>query len=83
LVDRTLALKLFAGKHHTRAYPTRDELLDFGRRVCGVSQPAHTLQAIAEAMRATLQAARTDERVPAELLARMQGVWEEGLGYAA
>ncbi|MBE0586743.1 MAG: type II toxin-antitoxin system HipA family toxin [Hydrogenophaga sp.] len=83
LTDRTLALKLFAGKHHSKAYPTREELIDFGRRVCGVSQPAHTLQAIAEAMRATLEAAKGDQRVPAELLAKMRGVWEEGLGYGA
>lgn len=81
LTDRTLALKLFAGKHHSKAYPTREELIDFGRRVCGVSQPARTLQAIAKAMRATLEAARIDERVPAELLAKMRGVWEDGMGY--
>lgn len=81
LTDRTLALKLFAGKHHTKAYPTREELIDFGRRVCGVSQPARTLQAIAEAMRATLEAAQIDERVPAELLKKMRGAWEEGMGY--
>ena len=81
LTDHTLALKLFAGKHHTKAYPTREELIDFGRRVCGVSQPARTLQAIAEAMRATLDAAQIDDRVPAELLAKMRGVWEDGMRY--
>jgi serine/threonine-protein kinase HipA len=82
LTDRTLALKLFAGKHHSKAYPTRDELIDFGRRICGVSQPAQALQRIAEAMRATLEEARGDERVPAELLEKMGQVWEEGQGYA-
>ena len=40
LEDRTLALKLFAGKGETRAYLTTERLLDFGRRVCGVAQPA-------------------------------------------
>ena len=65
-----------------RAYPTREELIDFGRRVCGVSQPARTLQAIAEAMRVTLEAAQNDDRVPAELLAKMRPVWVEGLAYA-
>ncbi len=39
LEDHTLALNLFAGKHKTKAYPTPNELCDFGRRVCGVSQP--------------------------------------------
>lgn len=81
LTDRTLALKLFSGKHHSKAYPTRDELLDFGRRVCGVSQPARTLQAIAEGMRATLHDAKGDQRIPAALLAKMRPVWEEGMGY--
>ena len=80
LTDGTLALKLFSGKHHSKAYPTRDELLDFGRRVCGVSQPARTLQAIAEGMRATLHDAKGDQRIPAALLAKMRPVWEEGMG---
>lgn len=83
LADRTLALKLFAGRHHTKAYPTREELIDFGRRVCGVSQPARTLQAIAQAMRATLDDARGDQRIAAELLAKMRPVWEDGMGYGA
>ena len=50
LEDHTMALKLFAGKHQGRAYPTIEELHDFGRRVCGVSQPAHVLSSIATAM---------------------------------
>lgn len=81
LADRTLALKLFAGRHHSKADPTREELIDFGRRICGVSQPAQTMQRIAEAMRATLEAARGDQRVPAELLRKLGPVWEEGLQY--
>ena len=31
-----MALKLFAGKHHSKAYPTTEELLQFGTEVCGV-----------------------------------------------
>ncbi|MCX8521735.1 MAG: HipA domain-containing protein [Rhodoferax sp.] len=81
--DHTLALKLFAGKHHTRTYPNRDELLDFGRRICGVSQPDQLLASIAEALHETLAQARQDERIPAFLLAKMQGVWESGMAYAA
>ena len=82
LEDRTLALKLFAGKHHSKAYPSTEELHDFGRRVCGVSQPARVLQAIAQAMQQTLQDARGDERVPPQLLTKMRAVWERGLNYA-
>ena len=82
LSDRTLALKLFAGKHQTKAYPTTEELLDFGRRICGVSQPGHTLDAIAEAMRATLAEARSDARVPAALLAKMEAAWDSGMAHA-
>jgi serine/threonine-protein kinase HipA len=81
LEDRTLALKLFAGKHQSRAYPTTQELLDFGRKVCGVAQPARVLQAIAQGMSQTLQAAKADARIPAALLANMRTAWEEGLGY--
>lgn len=82
LEDRTLALKLFAGKHHSKAYPTKDELEDFGRRVCGVSQPAHTLARIAQAMHSTMEKAKGDPRVPKALRAQMAQAWESGYGYA-
>ena len=80
LEDRTLALKLFAGKGETRAYPSTARLLDFGRRVCGVAQPAHVLQRITTAMSETLAAARTDERIPRELLSSLAEAWEPGMG---
>lgn len=83
LEDRTLALKLFAGKHGSKAYPTVEELHDFGRRICGVSQPAQVLDRIAQAMQQTLQEARQDARVPASLLQTMEVAWETGLQYAA
>lgn len=82
LEDCTLALKLFAGRHQTRAYPSTAELHDFGRRVCGVSRPAQTLERIAQAMRETLAAAKGDDRVGAPLLHQMQQAWETGLAYA-
>ena len=82
LEDRTLALKLFAGKHQTRAYPTVEELHDFGRRICGVSQPARVIERIAQAMRQTLEEAKGDARVPTALVAQMRDAWETGLGYA-
>jgi serine/threonine-protein kinase HipA len=81
--DRTLALKLFAGRRQARTYPTRDELLDFGRRICGVSQPARVLEAIAQAMPETLRQARSDERVPHALLEKMRAAWDEGLSLAS
>ncbi len=80
--DRTMALKLFAGKHTTKAYPTTAELVRFGTEVCGVVRPRRVLERIAEAMEQTLAAARGDSRVPAELLARMAPVWETGMQYA-
>ena len=79
LEDRTMALKLFAGRHRTKTYPTTDELVDFGRRICGVRQPARVLQALADAMQQTLAAARGDERIPAGLLEALTPVWSESL----
>jgi len=76
LPDRTMALKLFAGKHHTKAYPTHEELIEFGRRVCGVRQPALSLQRMTEAMRTTLHDAQHDDRVPAALLQQIRPVWD-------
>jgi serine/threonine-protein kinase HipA len=82
LEDRTLALKLFAGRHRTKSYPTTDELVEFGRRVCGVTQPALVLARIADAMGRTLEDAKQDARVPPALLASMALAWEQGLAYA-
>lgn len=79
LEDRTLALKLFAGKHQSKAYPTPNELCDFGRRVCGVSQPKQVLDNIAQAMRDTLVDAQGDPRIPSPLLTKIQAAWQPGL----
>jgi serine/threonine-protein kinase HipA len=81
LEDRTLALKLFAGKHHTKVYPTTQELLDFGLRVCGVLHPLQVLERIAHAMKATMEAAAGDARIPKPLLAAMNKAWAIGLAY--
>lgn len=82
LEDRTMALKLFAGKHHTKAYPTTEELHDFGRRICGVSQPAAVIERIACAMEKTLAEAQGDERIPKDLLNQMKSHWQTGIHYA-
>lgn len=78
LVDRTMALKLFAGRHATKAYPTTEELIAFGR-LCGVERPKAVLVRIAAAMRDTLEQAPGDERIPKSLLNDLSMVWEEGL----
>jgi serine/threonine-protein kinase HipA len=79
--DRTMALKLFAGKHQTRAYPTTDELVRFGTEVCGVVRPRPVLERIAQAMRDTLANAKGDDRIPTDLLKIMGPVWEKGMQY--
>ena len=81
LQDRTLALKLFAGKNQTRAYPSKKELEDFGQRICGVSQPVLTLERIAQAMHDTMKKTTGDERVPDSLRKKMAEAWEWGYGY--
>ena len=82
LEDRTLVLKLFTGRHHTKAYPTTEELLDFGRRVCGVAQPAKVIERIAQAMKTTLEASVGDSRIPKVLLAQINKAWASGYLYA-
>jgi len=81
LQDRTLALKLFAGKNQTRAYPSKKELEDFGQRVCGITQPARTLERMAQAMQDTMKKTAGDERVPEFLRTKIAGAWEWGYGY--
>lgn len=82
LEDRTLALKLFAGRHRTRAYPTTEELLQFGRKVCEVAKPAEVIGRIAAAMEEVLHDAHGDERIPTTLLDRLVPAWQDGLGHA-
>jgi serine/threonine-protein kinase HipA len=82
LEDRTMALKLFSGKHHTKAYPTTDELIKFGRENCGVANPRLVLQRIAQGMQETLERAKTDPRIPATTLAAMHDVWIQGMEHA-
>lgn len=75
LEDRTLALKVFAGKGQSKAYPGADELLHFGQRICGVRQPREVLQRIAAAMRSALAAAGHDDRIPKSLRTAMSEAW--------
>jgi serine/threonine-protein kinase HipA len=61
VVDRTMALKLRRGERG-RAYPSNEELMRFGREVCGVEEPRAQLRRITEAMEETLSFARGDAR---------------------
>lgn len=79
LEDRTPALKPFAGRHRTRSYPTTEELLAFGHKVCRLAGPRPVRERIAEARQATLDAARSDDRVPPALLQDMRSAWETGM----
>jgi len=81
LEDRTLALRLFR-QSTSRAYPMAEELLRFGRTVCGVHQPAEVLARIAVAMQKTLAAAAQDARIPSTTLAAMQPLWARGIALA-
>ncbi|EIC19864.1 type II toxin-antitoxin system HipA family toxin [Thiorhodovibrio frisius] len=83
LEDRTMALKLFRGRHQTKAYPTKEELLAFARRHCDVAKPEIVIQRIAQAMLETLEHANNDERIPSPLRAAISTAWEAGLEYAS
>jgi serine/threonine-protein kinase HipA len=82
LEDRTLALKLFAGNGHTKAYPTTEELLAFGTKVCGVGNPQSFVNRIAAGMGQALHDAETDERIAPGLLVQMRDAWATGMAYA-
>ena len=81
-VDRTLALKLRAGRHGSRMYPIPAELLAFGREVCGVRRPKEVLDRIAQAMSETLAAAPSDGRFKKKLLRSLSDEWESGQALA-
>lgn len=82
-IDRTLALKLRAGRHGSRTYPDTQELLAFGRDLCGVRNPQAVLDRIAQAMSEALAAAAADARFDKSLLQALQPEWESGQGHAS
>lgn len=69
--DRTLALKL----NKSDAYPIRKELLAFATR-CNVLRPEAVLDRLGQGMTESLEANR--DRVPSELLGKMQREWDAG-----
>lgn len=72
LVDRTLAIKM----NKAKAYPDRQQLIEFGRKHCAVDKPALIVDRIAEAMSQALLIHRP--RIDVELFARMQREWDTG-----
>lgn len=83
LEDHTLALRWRAGRHGSRAYPGTEDLLRFGRQVCGVARPAEVVQRIAQAQTEVLAQAAHDPRIPPGLLADMAAVWRQGQAHAS
>lgn len=74
-----MALKLFAGAKGSKTYPHAKDLMDFGRRVCGVSDPAAVIQRIARGMVQALAKCRTDQRIAKPLHDQMNAAWQSGL----
>lgn len=82
--DRTLALKWRNGpRFASKAYPTTQELLEFGRSMCGVARPADVVERIADAMSDTLQAHRADPRIDPGLMQAMAEPWALGMAYGS
>jgi len=77
-VDRTLALKLRAGRHGSRAYPDTPTLAAFGREVCGVREPQAVFDRLAQGMSEALAAAAQDSRMPAGLVDKLRVEWARG-----
>ncbi|ONH54447.1 serine/threonine-protein kinase HipA [Pseudomonas cedrina] len=76
LIDRTLAIKL----NKTKAYPDRQQLMEFGRKHCAVEKPGVIIEGIAEAMSAALTAHQA--RIDVELFSAMQTEWDGGRAMA-
>ena len=79
LEDHTMALRLFAGSKGSKVYPSPRELFDFGRRICGVTNPSAVIERIAQGMAQALAKCRNDRRIAAPLYEQMKSAWEPGL----
>ena len=73
LSDRTLALKL----NKSNTYPTRKELMAFGRDYCFVAKPEVVIDRIAQAMSEVMKEYRS--LFPTEFGNRMAKEWEDGV----
>jgi len=72
--DRTMALKL----NKSTSYPSREELIAFGKDHCYVSKPEQVIERISESMMGSLY--EHQPRVPAAFFKRLQTEWEAGIG---
>lgn len=73
LSDRTLALKL----NKSNTYPSRKELIAFGRDYCFVAKPGEVIDRIAQAMSEVMKENRS--LFPAEFGNRMVKEWQDGV----
>jgi len=73
LADREMALKMAK----SRLYPTREELLNFGRVYCNVGYPADVLDRITEGMLASLKANK--DRMNREMAGKLSKEWDGGM----
>lgn len=76
LVDRTLAIKM----NKVKAYPDRQQLIEFGRKHCGIAAPGVIIERIAQAMSQALSAHQA--RIDSELFSTMQKEWDAGRAMA-
>jgi serine/threonine-protein kinase HipA len=72
LVDHTLAIKM----NKVKAYPDRQQLIEFGRKHCGVANPGMIIERISDAMSEALRAHQV--RIDVELFTTMQKEWDAG-----
>ena len=72
LSDRTLALKL----NKSVAYPTRKELIDFGRTACHVAKPEEVIDRICQAMTEVMHSNKS--LFSTAFASRMAQEWENG-----
>lgn len=72
VADRTLALKM----NKSVSYPTREELLEFGRNSCHVQNPAAVIERVADAMSATL--AEQAASMPQDFVRELREEWDAG-----
>jgi serine/threonine-protein kinase HipA len=72
VADRTLALKM----NKSVSYPTREEMLEFGRNLCHVQNPAAVIERVADAMSATL--ADQAAGMPQDFVRELREEWDAG-----
>ncbi|MDL2188532.1 type II toxin-antitoxin system HipA family toxin [Pseudomonas sp. ChxA] len=76
LVDRTLAIKM----NKAKTYPDRQQLIEFGRKHCGVANPGAIIERISDAMSEALNEHKV--HIDVELFSTMQKEWDAGRAMA-